>query len=93
MTHDERIKVTVHYMAAERPFRDEVKADEAEGNFKQTALSAFGLTEGQTPDGNTVTYTLYHDGRPLENPDETIGRIAEGRDHLQLKLSQQIVQG
>lgn len=92
--HDEKLKVTVHYMAAEEPFKDdEVDRTETVEHFKGRVLSAFGLTEGQTPEGNTVTYTLYDKKTPLENPNQTLGEIAGGEKHLQFKLSQQLVQG
>ena len=88
-----KIHIVAHYIAAPEPFKTEAEPDETVGQLKKRVLTAFGLTEGQTSDGNTVTYTLYHGKTPLENPDETLGQVA-GHEHvLQLKLVQQITQG
>lgn len=87
------VHVTVHYIAAERPFAHEEASDETIGKLKKQVLTAFGLTEGTTPDGSNVTYTLYHGKAPLENPQETIGEVAQHRHALELKLVQQITQG
>jgi len=88
-----KLEVVVHYVAAEHPFKEHVSADETVGDLKKRVLAAFGLTEGQTPDGNTVTYTLHHGKTLLENMNETLGQVA-GHEHvLKLKLGQQITQG
>lgn len=87
------LRVVVHYVAAEEPFRTEAEADETIGQFKARALAAFGLTEGQTPDGNAVSYTLFHEKTPLDNPMQTLGELAGHQHVLQLKLVQQITQG
>ncbi len=88
------INVTVHYPAAEEPFKDH-NADTSEtvGHLKTRVLQYFGLVEGQTPDGSMVTYTLYHGKNPLEDMNRTLGDVAGGKKELQLKLSQQITQG
>ncbi|MCI0464149.1 MAG: hypothetical protein L0Z62_45020 [Gemmataceae bacterium] len=88
-----KLQVVVHYMAAEHPFKEDVTPDETVGQLKQRVLTAFGLSEGQTPDGNIVTYTLYHGKTPLENPSQTLGELAGHQHVLQLKLVQQITQG
>jgi len=88
-----RLEVVVHYVAAERPFKEHAAPHETVGQLKVRVLAAFGLTEGQTPDGNTVTYTLYHDKTPLENMNEPLSEVARHEHVLQLKLVQQIVQG
>jgi hypothetical protein len=87
------LRVIVHYVAAEEPFRTEADRDETVGQLKARVLTAFGLTEGQTSDGNIVSYTLFHERTPLENPNQTLGEIAGHQKILQLKLSQQITQG
>ena len=89
-----QLHVVVHYMAAEQPFQDH-HADPAEtlGALKARVLTAFGLVEGNLPDGNIATYTLYDKKTPLENMNQTLGELAAGQPVLQLKLSQQIVQG
>ncbi len=89
-----KLHVVVHYPAAEEPFKDEA-ADPTEtvGQLKSRVLAAFGLTEGTTPDGNTATYTLYHQKTALNNLNQTLGELAGGQPALQLKLAQQITQG
>jgi hypothetical protein len=91
--HNESIEVTVHFMAAEEPFRCEASRHETIGDFKPRVLAAFGLTEGPTPDGNVTDYVLYHDKAPLDNPSQTLGELAGEHRSLRLKLSQQITQG
>jgi hypothetical protein len=93
MSHNDKIQVVVHFSAAGKPFKDEVDRSETVGQFKPRVLKAFGLHEGQGPDGSNTTYTLYHDKAPLENPNQTLGEIAGDKKILQLKLSQQITQG
>ena len=92
--HEDKLRVIVHYVAAGEPFKDD-NADRSEtvGHLKQRVLTYFGLAEGQTPDGNSTTYTLYHQKTPLENMTQTLGTIAGEQKVLQLKLSQQIIQG
>ncbi len=58
-----------------------------------TYPAAFGLSEGQSADGKTFVYTLYHGKTPLENLSETLGQIAGDKHTLELKLSQQVTQG
>lgn len=92
--HGDQLHVTVHYIAAAHPFKDE-HADRHEtiGHFKSRVLSAFGLTEGTQGDGATATYILYHGKTTLENMNDTLGTIAGAHKNLDLKLSQQLTQG
>ena len=87
------LQVTVHYPAAERPFKDDTERSETVGQFKPRVLTAFGLVEGQTPEGNIIAYTLYYQKTPLENVNQTLGQLAGDHKVLQLKLAQQITQG
>ncbi len=88
------LRVVVTYPAAKKPFeQDHARRDETVGTLKSAALAAFGLTEGQGADGKTFTYTLFFEKRPLEDLNETLGKIAGSRDTLELKLSQQVTQG
>lgn len=90
----QELRVVVHFPAAEEPFKDDAAArTETVGQLKQRVLNAFGLVEGQTPDGNITTYTLYHERQPLEDANRTLGDLSGDRKVLQLKLAQQIVQG
>jgi hypothetical protein len=87
------LQVMVHYPAAEQPFKDDAERNETVGQFKPRVLTAFGLVEGQTPEGNIITYTLYHQKTPLENANQTLGELAGDHKILQLKLAQQVTQG
>lgn len=91
--HHDKLNVVVHYPAAEEPFKDEAERTETVGQLKARVLAAFGLVEGQLPDGNIAAYTLYHHKTPLENLNQTLGEIAGEQKVLQLKISQQITQG
>ena len=93
MIVETKVKVIVHYPPAAEPFKDEADRSETIGHFKPRVLTAFGLVEGPTPDGNTVTYTLYHHKDPLENVNQTLGELAGEHKELTLKLAQQITQG
>lgn len=98
MTQEEKkndgLHVVVHYAAASMPFKDnEADHNETVGQLKSRVLKVFGLSEGQTPEGNTATYTLYHDKIPLENLNQTLGAVAGDKKVLQLNLSQQLTQG
>lgn len=87
-------RVVVHYIAAAEPFKD-AHADRGEtvGHLKARVLLAFGLAEGSTPEGSTVSYTLYHNKTPLENLQQTLGELSGEHHELELKLVQQITQG
>jgi len=88
------IHVVVHYVAAEEPFNDKnANPGETVGQLKQRVLTEFGLSEGQTPDGNITTYQLYHNKSLVENMGQTLGELADDKQTLQLKLVQQIIQG
>lgn len=93
MKPDDQVRVTVHYMAAGKPFEGDFARSTNVGDVKAAALNAFGLTEGANSEGNTVTYTLYDKKDPLENLGVTIGQLVNEQKVLQLKLSQQITQG
>jgi hypothetical protein len=92
--HGDQLHVTVHYIAAAHPFKDEhADRHETVGHLKSRVISSFGLTEGTQGDGATATYTLYHGKTPLENMSETLGTVAGEHKKLDLKLSQQLTQG
>jgi len=94
MTVTTKLKVTVHYPPAEEPFKDhDADVGETVGHLKARVLEAFGLKEGQLPDGTIATYTFFHGKTPLENMSQTLGEIAGDKSELQLKLSQQLTQG
>jgi hypothetical protein len=94
MTTKTTLEVKVTYPAAKKPFvQENVSATETVGTLKTAVLNAFGLTEGQSADGKTYTYTLFHGKTPLENRNQTLGEIAGEHHELELKLSQQVTQG
>jgi hypothetical protein len=94
MTIQTTLEVKVTYPAAKKPFvQESASATETVSTLKAAVLNAFGLTEGQSADGKTYTYTLFHGKTPLENPNQTLGEIAGERHELELKLSQQVTQG
>ncbi len=88
------LEVKVTFSAAKKPFEQEnASRTETVGTLKKAVLDAFGLTEGQSADGKTFTYTLFHGKTPLENLSQTLGEIAGDKHELELKLSQQVTQG
>jgi len=93
MKPEDEVRVTVHYMAAGKPFEQGFARSATVGDVKTASLHAFDLTEGTNQEGNTVTYTLYDKKDPLENLSATVGQLAGQQNVLQLKLSQQITQG
>lgn len=93
ITSNNEIEVKVTYFASEKPYKEVLDRNVTVKLLKEKVLSAFGLTEGQTNDGNSTTYTLYHDKAPLENTSQTIGDVAGDKKELHLKLSQQVTQG
>lgn len=94
MTVATKLKVTVHYPPADEPFKDhDADPEETVGHLKARVLLAFGLTEGQLPDGTIATYTLFHGKTLLENMNQTLGDVAGDKKEVQLKLSQQLTQG
>src|SRR5439155_10121604 len=94
MAVEMKLKILVHYPAAEEPFKDDhASPTETVGQLKVRVLAAFGLVEETTPEGNIVTYVLYHEKMALEDPGQTLDSLAADKKVLQLKLAQQITQG
>lgn len=87
------IKVIVHYPPAKEPFKHEFAATQSVADVKSVVLKAFGLTEGQDAQGNTVMYPLYFEKRELTDPQEPIGKLAGEAEAINLKLTQHITQG
>ncbi len=88
------LQIVVHYPAAAEPFKDkDAVRSETVGQLKARVLTAFGLSEGATSDGNAISFTLYQRKTPLENPAQLLGELAGDHPVLQLKLSQQLTQG
>jgi hypothetical protein len=90
----QNLNVVVHFAPADEPFKDHnASREETVGHLETRVLTAFGLSEGATPDGGQVVYTLYHDRQALDNPAATLGELAGDKHVLQLKLDQQVTQG
>lgn len=88
------LKVKVKYAAAAKPFEDEsADRNETTNSLKARALTAFGLREESLPDGNVVTYKLYHGKEELTDESRTLGDIAGQAHAVEFKLSQFIRQG
>jgi len=85
---DDKLKVSVHYMAAREPFKEDAERNETVGSLNQKVLAFFKLSDG----GNT-NYVLYHDKAALENMNQTLGELAGDKKVLELKLAQQVTQG
>lgn len=94
-TNADTLNVTVRYAAAPKPFHDhEASRNETLQALKARVFDKFGLTEGQsTPDGNTITYKLYHGKTELTDLSATLGSLAGQAHALELKLSQHVQQG
>lgn len=94
MDHPQKqLNVVVHFVAAERPFKDDRDRHETVGALKSVVLDFFGVKEGQSSDGNSYSFTLFHDRTPLEDPQQQLGALAGDKHVLQLKLAQQVTQG
>jgi len=89
-----QLTVIVHYMAALHPFKDEhVSRSETVATLKAQVLKAFGLTEGSSPDGSSVSYHLYHKKAELTDGNQTLGSVSGDDKVLELKLVQKLTQG
>lgn len=94
MESNSTLDLVVVYPAARDDLKETgVNRSETLGQVKTRVLTAFELTEGKGPDGNTTTYVFYHDKQKLENLNETLGQIAGAEQLLRLKLAQQIIYG
>lgn len=93
--HKDTINVTVRYAAASKPFHDkDASREETLLALRGRVLDAFKLTEGEaTPEGNVITYKLYHEKTELTDLSRTVGDLAGRANALPLKLSQFIQQG
>jgi hypothetical protein len=93
MSNQEKLTVTVRYIAATKPFQDnDVSRQETLGSLKTRVMDAFGVKESQ--DSNQqVLYWLYEDETKLEDLSRTLGAIVGEKSHLKLRLVQQIIQG
>jgi hypothetical protein len=90
-------EVSVSYPAAEEPFKRDFAGTDSLAQVRMAAMNAFGLSDGQLPDGSTVTYVLFFRKAKQEDLSKTLEQLAsetEGRErHLEFKLSQQVTQG
>ena len=93
--HADTLNVMVRFAAAPKPFQDhEASRSETLQALKARVFDQFGLTEGQsTPDGNSISYKLYHGKEELTDLIVTLGSLAGPAHALELKLSQHVQQG
>lgn len=82
------IKVTVHYIAAAKPYKADVPSAETLATLKANVLNFFELVE----EGNK-TYKLFLHKNELTNLAETIGQAAGDKKELNLDLEEFIIQG
>ena len=87
MNKDEKVQVIVHYIGAGKPYKEDLDPNEKISQLKMDVLTFFGLNESQN------TYPIYDGKDKIEDLNQTIGMLAKGRHVLQLKLSQNVVQG
>lgn len=83
-----KIEVTVHYIAAAKPYKADAEASETVGKLKAKVLEFFGLKE----EGNK-TYKLFYEKKELNNLNETIEQIAGDKEKIKLDLEEFITQG
>lgn len=86
--HHHKIEVTVHYIAATKPYKADVSPAETLATLKAAVLKFFGLVE----EGNK-TYKLFHNKTELSNLNETVGQVAGDKRELKLDLEEFITQG
>jgi hypothetical protein len=82
------IRVSVHYIAASKPFKIAVEPATTVGTIKADALKAFGLKEDQTK-----VYKLFHDRTELVDLNQPIGQVAGHHKEVKLTLEEFLVQG
>lgn len=82
------IKVTVHYIAAAKPYKADLPPTETLASLKTEVLKYFELVES-----STKTYKLFHHKTELNNLSETIGQVAGDKKELSLNLEEFIIQG
>jgi len=86
--HHEKIRVTVSYVAAAKPFKTEEEPKVTVSEVKKAVLNAFGLQETETK-----KFKLFHGKTELTNGDETVHQLADHHKELHLKLEEFLVQG
>lgn len=89
MSHDKKLKVTVHYAPAAKPYKQDAERTETVGQLLAAVMTAFEIT----PDPQKYKYVLYHGSIALTDISMTLGAVAGGKEELQLKLSQELIQG
>lgn len=82
------IIVTVHYIAAGKPYKADVSPADTLATLKTNVLKYFELVED-----SSKTYKLFLRKTELTNLAETIGQIAGDKKELNLDLEEFIIQG
>ena len=82
------IAVSVHYMAASKPFKTEVPPATTVGKIKAEAMKAFGLVEDAAK-----VYRLFHEKEEIADLNRTVGEFAGHAKAVSFKLEEILVQG
>lgn len=87
------LSLQVRYIASRKKY-EEPKANKSAtlAALKPAVLAFFGLHEGPV-DGGTKNYFFAHDGVVQTDVSLTLGRLAEGKEHLKLDLIERFEQG
>jgi hypothetical protein len=89
----ETLHVEVRYLAVKDPYKDpSAKSSETLGTLKARVLRHFGLEEGNV-DGGRKEYFLVYEGTQLTELSITLGDLAKGKRHLEMKLIEHFTQG
>jgi len=86
------IDVHVTYAGAEGPFKRAYGMDVQLRQVKADVLTAFGLGETIDQAGNQNLYFLYRGGDKVTDA-QTVGDLADKRNHLQLRLVREVIAG
>jgi hypothetical protein len=84
---NQKIEVSVHYIAAVKPFQQEYSPDTMVSKVKSDALNKFGLKE----EGNK-TFKLFFNKTEL-TPNQTLAQISADKHELSMDLEEFITQG
>jgi hypothetical protein len=93
MGHHESLNVKVRYAAVAKPYEDpSAESTESLAILKHRVLDHFGLVEGDV-DGGRKEYVLTYQGEQQTDLSVTLGKLAEGKHHLEMNLIEHFIQG
>jgi len=88
-THE--VRITVHYLPAERSFHHEYLPDTTVGTVQAEAMQFFGVRDHKDRDEHRF-FLEYH-GRKLTNASETLRQLLGERHEAEFHLVEQITPG